>query len=163
MLAMAVIAGAALYYLQVFHFYDRVQGPVITLVPFATDTPERIAAADIQAIDAESSPIRYRACFTTTMSLALLTETYRPGPEPEPLTGPGWFDCYDADGIAEGLESGEALSFLGHENITYGIDRLVAVFADGRGFAWHQINRCGAVVFDGEPVPEDCPAPPERD
>ncbi|MEM9529235.1 MAG: DUF6446 family protein [Bacteroidota bacterium] len=47
------------------------------------------------------------------------------------------------------------------ESFTY--DRLFsAVFQDGRGFVWHQINRCGEVVFDGQPVPDDCPTPPER-
>ena len=42
------------------------------------------------------------------------------------------------------------------------IDRIVAVFPDGRGYAWHQINACGEVVFDGDPAPEGCPPVPER-
>ena len=50
---------------------------------------------------------------------------------------------------------------MGVENIQYGIDRVVAVYPDGRGYAWHQINACGEVVFNREPVPEGCPEPPE--
>jgi hypothetical protein len=45
--------------------------------------------------------------------------------------------------------------------VSYGIDRIVAITEDGRGYVWHQINDCGEVVFDGEPAPENCPEPPE--
>jgi hypothetical protein len=48
---------------------------------------------------------------------------------------------------------------VGH--IRWGIDRVVAVLPDGRGFAWHQINPCGEVVFNGEPAPAGCPPLPE--
>ena len=53
------------------------------------------------------------------------------------------------------------MAFLGEENITYGIDRVIAVMPDGRGFGWNQINACGEVVFDGDAAPEGCPTPPE--
>jgi hypothetical protein len=54
-----------------------------------------------------------------------------------------------------------AIAFLGIENVRYGIDQVVAVLPDGRGFVWQQINACGAVVFNGEPAPEGCPPVPE--
>ena len=57
---------------------------------------------------------------------------------------------------------GSAVALLGVENIDYGIDRIVAVFPDGRARSWNQINRCGEVVFDGAPAPEGCPPVPER-
>ena len=47
------------------------------------------------------------------------------------------------------------------KRISYGIDRIVAIYPDGRGYAWHQINACGEVVFDGQPAPENCPPKPE--
>ncbi len=50
---------------------------------------------------------------------------------------------------------------MGVENVQYGIDRVVAILPDGRGFVWHQINRCGEVVFRGDAAPEGCPPPPE--
>lgn len=160
----AAVAGAAMYYLQVYHFYSTVPATGtddVQLTNVATGLPETVLYDGFEAIDADSSPIRYRGCFTTTMSQALLSETYQIYDKPEPLVGPGWFDCFDAAEVGEGLENGQALAFLGQENITYGIDRVIAVFADGRGFAWHQINRCGEVVFDGQPVPEGCPPKPE--
>lgn len=63
--------------------------------------------------------------------------------------------------LGAALESGEALAFLGQRDFIYGIDRVVAVLPDGRGFVWHQMNHCGEVVYDGDPVPEDCPEPPK--
>jgi hypothetical protein len=90
----------------------------------------------------------------------MLTETYQPYEGAEPLVAPGWFDCFDADEIGAALSEGTAMAFMGTENQSYGIDRIVAILPDGRGFAWHQINHCGEVVFDGRPAPEDCPEPP---
>ena len=51
---------------------------------------------------------------------------------------------------------------MGVENISYGIDQVVAVFPDGRGYVWHQINPCGSVVFNGDPAPAGCPPVPEN-
>ena len=51
----------------------------------------------------QSSPIRFRACFTTTLTPDEVAARFTPYPEAEPLTGPGWFDCYDADAIGDAL------------------------------------------------------------
>ena len=102
--------------------------------------PEAIVVENIEGIDADSSPLRFRACFTTPLTQATLTETYQLYDRPTPLTAPGWFDCFDADAIGEALERGEALAFLSQANIARGVDRVVAVFPDGRAFAWHQLN-----------------------
>ena len=37
-------------------------------------------------------------------------------------------------------ERGEALAFLSEPLKDYGMDRVVAVFPDGRAYAWHQLN-----------------------
>ena len=122
-----------------------------------------IRSKAIEGIDADSSPLRYRACFTTPMSTAMMTETYVLYDDAVPLNAPDWFDCFDATEVGEALESGQALAFMGTENIVYGFDRVVAVMEDGRGFVWHQINHCGEEVFDGNPPPPGCPPPPERE
>ena len=161
----ALIAGAALYYLQIYHFYEPVTATGdddVRLTSLVSEAPETILYRDFEAIDATSSPIRYRSCFTTPMSLPMLTETYVAYQRAEPLEAPGWFDCFDADAIGAALQDGTALAFLGEGNITYGIDRIVAITEDGRGYSWHQINPCGEKLFDGEPVPDGCPPPPER-
>lgn len=160
----ALIAGVALYYLQVYHFYEEVMPngeDDVVLTSRASGDPEAISYEAFEGIDANSSPIRYRACFETSLDHDALSAAYEAYEDAVPLEAPGWFDCFDADTVGAGLESGAARAFLGQRDVTYGIDRVVAVFDDGRGFVWHQINRCGEVVFDGEPVPEDCPAPPE--
>ncbi|WP_294611165.1 DUF6446 family protein [Roseovarius sp.] len=160
----ALVAGVAMYYLQVYHFYEEVAmtgTDDVQLTSLVTGEAEPVLYDGFQAIDADSSPIRYRACFTTTMSNAMLSETYEIYETAEPLTAPGWFECYDAKAIGHALEEGRALAFLGQRDISYGVDRVVAITDDGRGYVWHQINRCGAVVFDGQRAPDDCPTPPE--
>ncbi len=159
----ALVAGGGMYYLQVYAFYDEVAADGHTdvqITSLITGMPEPVLYDDFRAIDATSSPIRYRACFTTSMNHAMLTETYVSYDKAEPLVAPGWFDCFDAKAVGAALEEGRALAFLGTENIEYGIDRIVAIHEDGRGWVWHQINRCGAIVFDGRHAPDDCPTPP---
>ncbi|WP_299749097.1 DUF6446 family protein [uncultured Boseongicola sp.] len=165
LIATGVLGGGGLYYLQEYGFYETVEATsadMVQMTSVTTGVPETILFDSFQAIDADSSPIRYRACFTTPQSLAMMTETYELYDNAEPLNAPGWFDCFNAADIAEALENGEALAFLGTANVTYGIDRMVAIHQDGRGFVWHQINACGEDVFDGNAPPEGCPPLPER-
>jgi len=165
LIATGVIGGGSVYYLQEYGFYETIEATsddMVQMTSVTTAMPETILFSDFQAIDADSSPIRYRACFTTPQSLAMTTETYELYDNAEPLNAPGWFDCFDASAIAEALETGDALAFLGTANVTYGIDRIVAVHQDGRGFVWHQINACGEEVFNGNAAPEGCPPIPER-
>lgn len=162
-LGAAALGGGAMYYLQVYGYYTEIPavGPAdVQATALTTGQPQPLPHADFRAIDSDSSPIRYRACFTTTLGLDDLSATYQTYQGAIPLTAPYWFDCFDAREIGTALESGQARAFMGTENIRYGIDRVIAVLPDGRGFVWQQINRCGEVVFDGQPAPADCPAPP---
>ncbi len=152
-----LIAGTALYYLQVYGFYDEVGGGDVQLVSVVSNMPEPIPFDGLTAIDADSSPIRYRACFTTEFSLPLLTETYVLVEKATPRNAPGWFDCFDAEAIGKALEDGSALAFMGQKNIAYGVDRIVAITDDGRGFVWHELNECGEKSYDGTVVGEACP------
>lgn len=155
----ALLAGGAMYYLQVYAFYDEVTptGDDVQLVSLVSGAPEPILFENFEAIDADSSPIRYRACFTTEMSHSLLTETYMPVEQAEPRNAPSWFDCFDAEALGAELDEGTALTFLSHKNIAYGVDRVVAITEDGRGYVWHELNECGAKAYDGSPVGEACP------
>ncbi|WP_299546035.1 DUF6446 family protein [uncultured Tateyamaria sp.] len=153
----SIIAGATLYYLQIYGFYEEVETAEVQLVSVVSDMPEPIPFTDFQAIDADSSPIRYRACFTTEMSLALLTETYVGLEQATPRNAPGWFDCFDAEAIAAELDAGTALPFLGQKNVDFGVDRIVAITEDGRGYVWHELNDCGDKAYDGTIVGEECP------
>jgi len=140
----AIVAGAALYYLQVYAYYDEVSADApngeIMLTSLESSQPETILYKGFQGIDASSSPLRFRACFTTQHSQAMLSETYVTIEGAVPLNGPVWFECYNAQEIGAALETGGAIAFLGQKDIHDGVDRVIAVFPDGRGFAWHQLN-----------------------
>jgi len=91
------IAGVAMYWLQVYAFYDEaafVPGEEIRLTLIEGGEAEPIIAEGVTGIDSDSSPIRFRACFRTPMTQAMLTETYRIYPDAVPNVAPGWFDCF---------------------------------------------------------------------
>ncbi len=157
------LAGGGLHYLQVHGYYDEIapSGPSdVMLTALRSGNPEAVAHRGFRAIDAESSPLRYRACFTTRLSLATLAKTYVVHEAPVPNVAPGWFGCFDASEIGTALEEGSAIAFLGTANVVYGFDRVVAVSGDGHGFVWHQLNRCGERHFNGKAMPQGCPPPP---
>lgn len=138
----SLIFGIVLYYSQEYAYYQRVAADELTLtmVNIATGEPEEIVADNVQAIDGTSSPIRFRACFTAGMSSPTMQETYKEYPDATPLNAPRWFDCFNARRIGEDLEGGQAVAFLSEKNIHDGVDRVIAVYPDGRAFAWHQLN-----------------------
>lgn len=161
----AILFGGALYYNQEYAFYDRVSADASAQDIVATTfsgSVETLLAERFEGVDAPTSPIKFRACFSTPLSTAMMTETFVPYEKAEPLIAPRWFDCFDAKKIGADIENGRAFAFLGEENITYGIDRVIAVYPDGTAFAWNQINHCGEAVFDGDPAPEGCPAAPAQ-
>ena len=139
----ALVTGVAVYYLQEYAYYREAAftpGAEILLTPIESGQPEPILAEGVTGIDADSSPLRFRACFRTPLTQGMLTETYRAYDGAEPLNAPSGFDCFDAQAIGAALEKGEALAFLSQSNIAPDVDRVVAVFADGRAFAWHQFR-----------------------
>jgi hypothetical protein len=139
----ALIFGAVVYYTQVYAYYDEVPSESVTvrLTPLdGAGAAEPILVTGLTAIDGKSSPLRFRACFETPESLSLLTESYQIHDAAVPLNAPGWFDCFDATSIGAALDSGAAIAFMGEAEIADGVDRIVAVFEDGRAFAWHQLN-----------------------
>ena len=165
LIASGIAAGFGIYYAQVYGFYDTVEAgddAIVQVTSVTSGVAEPILFENFKAIDADSSPIRYRACFETPLSLALMTETYELYDDAVPLNAPAWFDCFDAEALGTALEDGTALAFMGTFNVIYGIDRIVAVTETGQGYVWHQINHCGEEVFDGNPPPEGCPPKPER-
>ena len=159
-MVVSLLAGAGLYYLQVYGFYEQVETQDVQLVSLTSEQPEAIPTDAFRGIDAESSPIRFRACFETTLSLALLTETYVLLDDQIPRNAPDWFDCFDAAALGAELAAGTALPFLGQKNVHYGVDRIVAIADYGRGFVWHELNDCGEKAYDGTVVGEECPPAP---
>ena len=73
------LAGATMYYLQVYGFYAKVdleESKGISLVNLSTKEPEKLEVVNFQGIDADSSPIRFRACFEIKQSFDVLNEKY---------------------------------------------------------------------------------------
>jgi len=157
LLASAALGGAGMWYLQVYGYYDTLPAQDSLGLTYAgEDAPRDVPVTAFQGIDAISSPIRFRACFTVSDPAT----AFAPYENATPLNAPDWFDCFDADAIGTALEDGTAQAVTAQANIIYGIDRVAAIFPDGRAFAWHQINPCGTAFFDGDPLPQGCPPPP---
>ena len=139
----AAIAGAFVYYTQVYAYYTPVTftpGAEILLTPIVSATPEAIIADNLMGIDADSSPLRFRACFHSDADLSTLTEAFQTYDRADPLIAPSWFTCFDAARIGAALETGEAVAFLGQAGIAPQVDRVIAVFPDGSAYAWHQLQ-----------------------
>lgn len=156
-----LLAGGGIYYLQIYGYYreiDPASAEARVMMTRADGAVTQVAVSAFRGIDADSSPIRYRACFR--LSDPPDPAVFQPYEGAVPLVAPGWFDCFDAQKLGALLEDGEATIWLGVKNHEYGIDRVVAVLPDGQAFSWPQINRCGQEVFEGRPAPADCPAPP---
>lgn len=138
------IFGAALWWFVNYAYYTELDDIAFIVQRgdgVAFEVPLDPAANAVRAIDASSSPLRFRACFTLPPDQAAeLIETAFAYDDPVPLGAPGWFDCFDAEAIGTALEAGQASAILIQRDITRGIDRVGALFPDGRAFAWHQLN-----------------------
>lgn len=151
-----LLAGGGMYYLQVHAYYDRLPPRDSLTLTLPDGTTRTLALTDFDGIDSDSSPLRRRACFTVETPLPDLPAY----PHPTPLHAPGWFSCFDAAAIGADLQAGQAGAHLVAGDFVWGFDRVVALYPDGRGFLWHQINPCGEAHFDGRPLPAGCPPAP---
>lgn len=144
LIAIAIIAITAafagvLWYAQTRAYFQPLdQADLVVTLP-AEDVAV-LTHTGFQGIDAESSPLRFRGCFTLDdAGLALIAQS-QPHPDPTPLVAPDWFECFDARALTDALASGAATAVLSVHEIHRGVDRVIAVYPDGRGFAWHQLN-----------------------
>ena len=134
----AIAAGGGMWYAQEYGYYDRIDADAPD-APIAVTTPadtRDLTLTDFEGIDADSSPLRWRACAVT----GDLPADALPFDDPTPLIAPRWFDCFDAQQIGADLESGAARAVLSQAEIRPDVDRVLAVYPDGRIFGWHQYN-----------------------
>ncbi len=132
LIAFTALFAAALYYAQVFAWYERSSGVGALRVG-----SEVVPIADYQGIDATSSPLKLRGCFRADpASFAAAT----PAPEAEPLTAPFWFRCFDARTIGADLAAGRATALALEYDTPPGFDVVVALYPDGRGYLWRRLN-----------------------
>lgn len=158
-LGTALLVGGGIWYAQTRGYYAPVEGPVTLTLAAPDGGLTTLPASDVQAIASDASPLGFRACFATDLDQAALGEALNlePRARPEPTIAPGWFPCFDAGEVAGLLASGDARAYTAYPNARFGVDRVVAIAADGRGWAWHELNDCGRRSYDGTPVGEACP------
>lgn len=132
LLLFVAVFGAALFWFQTYAYYERVEG-----LDSITVADREIPVQGYEGIDAESSGLKLRGCFTTDPA------AFDGLPEfaaPEPLNPPFWFDCFPTEDLARDLEAGTAAAYLAATEELDGIDRIVAVYPDGRAYQWRQLN-----------------------
>lgn len=134
----AIAAGAGMWYAQEYGYYDRIDadGPDARIAVTTPAGTRDLTLTDFEGIDADSSPLRWRACAVADD----LPADALPFDDPTPLIAPRWFDCFDAQQIGADLESGAARAVLSMAEIRPDVDRVLAVYPDGRVFGWHQYN-----------------------
>lgn len=130
--AIFLVFTALLWWTQTRAFYTEVAG-LETISVAGRD----IAVADYRGIDATSSPIKLRACMTVDPA-SIADET--PVDTATPLIAPSWFECFDAGALTRALKADEAAAYLAAEEEHDGVDRMLAVFPDGRAYMWRQLN-----------------------
>ena len=138
-IAITAVFAAVLWYAQTRAYFETLdQADLVVTLP--SGDVVALAHDAFQGIDAASSPLRFRGCFLLEGEALALASGAMPHPDPTPLVAPDWFGCFDARAIGEALTSAEAVAILSVHEIHRGIDRVIAVYPDGRGFAWHQLN-----------------------
>lgn len=138
LVAATLAAGAGMWYAQEYGFYAEIDpaSPGAQLSLETATGPQALDVTGFRGIDADSSPIRWRAC----AQLADTPQDTVPYEGPTPLIAPRWFDCFDAAAIGADLESGAARAVLGQTDIRPDVDRVFALYPDGRLYGWHQFN-----------------------
>lgn len=151
LLAVAAVAGAGLWYASQYLYYRELPAPEGLAV-----MGEALPVEEWRGIDAESSPLKLRACFRLPQGPKAATADGLV--EPTPLIAPSWFDCFDAGTLTEDIAAGRARVFPSAVNEPFGFTTFVARYSDGRAFLWRQMNRCGEAAYRDETLPPECGA-----
>ena len=132
--ALALFA-IALWYFQTYAFYRDLPRRDLTIAG------QVYKVTEWRGTHASSSPLKLRVCLSVVPETAVaIAKAHEPGTGAEPLVAPGWFDCFDAAAIGADLEAGRALAYALGPTESDGIDAWLALYPDGRGFLWHQLN-----------------------
>lgn len=130
-LGFVAVFAAGLWYAQFHAFYEETEADTVEIA--GRDHP----VTDWQGIDAATSPLKLRACFRIADPEAVEGP---PAPDPTPLVPPGWFECFDAGRLTADIEQGRATAYLAAREEADGVNRIVAVYPDGRAYMWRQLN-----------------------
>ena len=132
LLIFTVLFAVTLYYFQVFAYYKTVDS--VNSIKIKERT---VSVEEYVGIDSNTSGLKLRGCFQvdpTDFENFPIFESARP------LSAPFWFRCFDSKELQLALDKGSAKAFLAMENEKDGIDRIVAIYPNGDGFQWRQLN-----------------------
>ncbi|OUX41187.1 hypothetical protein CBE37_05360 [bacterium TMED277] len=123
-----------LFYFQNFAFYER-----LTVKSRLAIEKKMVEVINYNGIDASSSGLKLRECFTVTEESFEIKDLtiYQ---NPTPLNAPFWFECFNAESITLDLNANKAVAFLSKKEEFDGIDKVIALYPDGTGFQWRQLN-----------------------
>lgn len=127
-----IIFGVLLWYAQYYAYYNEVNG-----LETVTVEGREVAVQNYVGLDAESSGLKLRGCFTVDVAAF---DSVTLAENPIPTTPPGWFECFDVVQLTADVESGVATTYMAAKNGQDGLDRIIAVYPDGRAFMWRQLN-----------------------
>ena len=131
-----LIFGAALWWFQTQAFYAEITD-VTEIDVQGSDLP----VVNYRGIDADTSPLKLRACFRIRDGVAPDALAHFPKADAAtPLIAPAWFDCFDAARLQADIDAGPLRAVIAARNEPVGFDRIVATYPDGRGFMWRQLN-----------------------
>jgi hypothetical protein len=132
LLAFAALFGAALAWFQLFAYYERQRG-----IGALTIGGAAVPVAGYDGIDATSSPLKLRGCFRIDPEAVA---GLAPAADATPLTAPFWFRCFEAGALTRDLAAGAATAYRIDRDSPAGFDLMLAVYPDGRGYMWRQLN-----------------------
>ena len=131
--------GGVMYYNASFAFYEEIES--VTEIEVRGQS---VAVTNYLGIDAPTSPLKIRGCFTLDPQSLPEMET---AAEATPLVPPPWFECFDAGQLTRDLEAGRATAHAIQDNTPiaerdgdFAIITYIAVYPDGRAFLWRQRN-----------------------
>jgi len=132
--AFAAVFGVGMWYAQVYAYYEEV-----TDVSEVTVGGETFAVRDYAGINARTSPLKMRGCFTFEDPNAAIVAGKR-AEDAVPIKPPHWFDCFDTEQIQIDIESGAAIPIMAGLDEGDGADLFMAIYPDGRAYRWRQPN-----------------------
>ncbi len=128
------IFSLLLFYFQNFAYYERIEKKDRLLIE-----KKVIKVVNYNGIDASSSGLKLRECFRI-VDLSLYKKGLEIYQNPTPLNAPFWFECFNAESITKDLNSNKAVAFLSKKEEFDGIDKVIALYPDGTGYQWRQLN-----------------------
>ena len=132
--AFGAVFGIGMWYAQVYAYYEEITG-----LNEVSVGGKAFAVRDYSGIEARTSPLKMRGCFTFEDPQAAIAAG-QPAKDAVPIKPPYWFDCFDTAQILADIDAGAATPVMAGLDDGDGADLYMAVYPDGRAYRWRQPN-----------------------